>query len=181
MGLCCPAPSNGTMDPPTPGTARCDFVPLYAPVDVPQHHRIGSPALDRLSCATCRPCYPGRSSGPLPFSKPWCCGLPHLTTGSASSHQVTRLRTGSLALRPAALPFGNSRPSVARTPLPRATGVYGQFPGRDSNPLDQTVATAYGQTYTFHAPSSLSSIPTDLLCFVSSAATSLTAPPLSGV
>jgi hypothetical protein len=64
------------------------------------------------------------------------------------SNQVTRLRAGSLALRPAALSFGNSRPSVARTPLPRATGVYGQFPGRDSNPLDQTVVTAYGHTYT---------------------------------
>ncbi len=63
-------------------------------------------------------------------------------------NQVTRLRAGSLTLRPIALPFGNSRPSVARTPLPRATGVYGQFPGRDSNPLDQTVVTAYGQTYT---------------------------------
>src|SRR5208337_3537458 len=32
--------------------------------------------------------------------------------------QVTRLPAGSLALRPAALPLGNSRPSVARKPLP---------------------------------------------------------------
>ena len=43
---------------------------------------------------------------------------------------------GSLALRPALLLFGNSRPRVATTPLPHATGAYGQLPGRDFNPLD---------------------------------------------
>lgn len=43
---------------------------------------------------------------------------------------------GSLALRPALLLFGNSRPRVATTPLPHATRVYGQLPGRDFNPLD---------------------------------------------
>jgi hypothetical protein len=42
----------------------------------------------------------------------------------------------SLALRPATLLFGNSRPRVTTTPLPHATGAYGQFPGRDFNPLD---------------------------------------------
>ena len=147
-GYVVPRPQTVLWTPPTPGTARCDFVSLYAPVGVPQHHPIGSPALDCQSSATCRPCYPGRSPEPIPFSKPWCCGLPHMTSGSASSDQVTRLRAGSLALRPVALPFGNSRPPVARTPLPRATRVYGQFPGRDFNPLDQAVVTAYGQVYT---------------------------------
>jgi len=43
---------------------------------------------------------------------------------------------GSLALRPALLLWGNSRPRVAATPLPHATEVYGQLPGRDVNPLD---------------------------------------------
>ena len=43
---------------------------------------------------------------------------------------------GSLALRPALLLFGNSRPRVTTTPLPHATGAYGQLPGRDFNPLD---------------------------------------------
>jgi hypothetical protein len=43
---------------------------------------------------------------------------------------------GSLALRPATLLFGNLRPRVTTTPLPHATGAYGQFPGRDFNPLD---------------------------------------------
>lgn len=43
---------------------------------------------------------------------------------------------GSLALRPALLLCGNSRPRVAATPLPHATGAYGQLPGRDFNPLD---------------------------------------------
>ena len=42
----------------------------------------------------------------------------------------------SLALRPATLLSGNSRPRVTTTPLPHATGAYGQFPGRDFNPLD---------------------------------------------
>ena len=44
---------------------------------------------------------------------------------------------GSLALRPALLLFGNSRPQIAPAPLPRATGAYGQLPGRDFNPLDE--------------------------------------------
>lgn len=43
---------------------------------------------------------------------------------------------GSLALRPALLLCGNSRPRVAATPLPHATGAHGQLPGRDFNPLD---------------------------------------------
>ena len=61
---------------------------------------------------------------------------------SPSGHRVgysnwfTRLHIGSLALRPAFLLEGNSRPRVTTTPLPHTTGVYGQFPGRDFNPLD---------------------------------------------
>ena len=61
---------------------------------------------------------------------------------SPSDHRVgfsssfTRLLMGSLALRPALLLFGNSRPRVATTPLPHATGAYGQLPRRDFNPLD---------------------------------------------
>ena len=43
---------------------------------------------------------------------------------------------GSLALRPALLLFGNSRLRVTATPLPHATGAYGQLPRRDFNPLD---------------------------------------------
>ena len=101
-----------------------------------QLHRIGSPALHCLSSMACHPCYPGRSLGRLPLSTPWCCGLPHLTTGSASPIQVTRLLIGSLALRPTILPFGNSRPLITQTPLPRSTKMYGQFLGRDFNPQD---------------------------------------------
>ena len=61
---------------------------------------------------------------------------------SPSDHRVgysisfTRLHVGSLALRPAFLLEENSRPHVTTTPLPHTTGVYGQFPGRDFNPLD---------------------------------------------
>jgi len=52
------------------------------------------------------------------------------------SNSVTRLRVGSLALRPAILLFGNSRPRVTTTPLPHATVAYGQLHRRDFNPLD---------------------------------------------
>jgi hypothetical protein len=33
--------------------------------------------------------------------------------------------------------IGNSRPLVTQTPLPRVTGMNGQFPGRNLNPLDK--------------------------------------------
>ena len=52
------------------------------------------------------------------------------------SSSFTRLLMGSLALRPALLLCGNSRPRVSATPLPHATGAHGQLPGRDFNPLD---------------------------------------------
>ena len=89
-----------------------------------------------ISSATCRPCYPGRLHQAASVLLACDIGLPHLSTGSASPLGLTRLHTGSLALRPAALPIGNLRPPVARTPLPCATGVYGQLPGRNFNPLD---------------------------------------------
>src|SRR3970040_2954522 len=66
----------------------------------------------------------------------------HIQRPSPPDHRVgfsnsfTRLRVGSLALRPALLLFGNSRPRVTATPLPHATRAYGQLPGRDFNPLD---------------------------------------------
>lgn len=101
------------------------------------HHHEGSPALDCLSSATCRPCYPGRLSSPVPLCLTGYCGLPLTSTGSASSLLFTRLHLGSLALRPAPLPSGNLRPLITQTPLPCATGVHGQFPARDFNPLDK--------------------------------------------
>src|SRR3990167_11216551 len=66
----------------------------------------------------------------------------HIRRPSPPDHRVgfsnsfTRLRVGSLALRPALLLFGNSRPRVTATPLPHATRAYGQLHGRDFNPLD---------------------------------------------
>ena len=53
-----------------------------------------------------------------------------------SSISFTRLLIGSLTLRPALLLFGNSRPQITPAPLPHTTKVYGQFLGRDFNPLD---------------------------------------------
>ena len=53
-----------------------------------------------------------------------------------SSNSFTRLLIGSLALRPALLLGGNSRPCISTTPLPHTTGAYGQLPGQDFNLLD---------------------------------------------
>ena len=101
------------------------------------HHGIGSPALDRLSSAACRPCYPGRSHPPLPFSQRMSSGLPQLTRGSDSPTRVTRLPVGSLALRLAPSPCGNLRPLIAQPPISRATQTYAQLLGRDFNPQDK--------------------------------------------
>ena len=102
-----------------------------------KHHHNGSPALDCLSSAPCRPCYPGRLHEPLPFSTSVTSAFPICPLGRHLHLSLTRLLLGSLSLRPAALPIGNLRPLIAQTPLPCATGVYGQFPGRDFNPLDK--------------------------------------------
>lgn len=70
---------------------------------------------------------------------------------SPSVHRVgfstsfTRLLIGSLALRPALLLLGNSRPRVATTPLPHATEAHGQLLGRDFNPLDSLLLLRTGR------------------------------------
>ena len=75
----------------------------------------------------------------------------HRQRPSPSDHRVgisslvTRLPVGSLALRPATLPQGNSQPPIARTLLPGARKVYGQLLSRDLNPLEKQPVTAYGQ------------------------------------
>ncbi len=69
------------------------------------HHRNGSPVLHGISSTTCHPCYPGSRWTPLPLFQRPSSGLPLQDTGSASPFSVTRLRLGSLALRPAALPW----------------------------------------------------------------------------
>jgi hypothetical protein len=71
-----------------------------------------------ISSATCRPCYPERLHRLLPFSRPVTTAFPLCPQGRHLQFRLTRLRLGSLSLRPAALPIGNLRPPVARTPLP---------------------------------------------------------------
>ena len=100
------------------------------------HHRNGSPALGNKSSKTCRPCYPGSRWMPLPLFQHPSNGLPASDHRVGSSNSFTRLHIGSLALRPALLLFGTSRPRVTTTPLPHATGAHGQLPRRDFNPLD---------------------------------------------
>ena len=77
-----------------------------------------APALDCLSSAPCRPCYPGRFHGLLPFSKSATSAFPICPLGRHLLYSLTRLLVGSLALRPAASPIGNLRPLVTKTPLP---------------------------------------------------------------
>ena len=66
----------------------------------------------------------------------------HVQRPSSFDHRVgfsisfTRLLISSLALRPAHLLFGNSRPQITPVPLPHATKAYGQLLGRDFNSLD---------------------------------------------
>ncbi len=84
---------------------------------------------------------------------------------SPSDHRVgfstsfTRLLMGSLALRPALLLFGNSRPRVTTTPLPHATGAYGQLPGRDFNPLDLLLLLRTVRVIDFDLPKSMTLTP----------------------
>ncbi len=101
--------------------------------------------LHNQSSTTCRPCSSGGKYGAIPLSHPISIGLLHLTTGSASTIQVTKLHIGSLALRPAISPLGNLQPLITQTLLPGTTKVYGQPLWRDFNPLDQSPMTAYGQ------------------------------------
>jgi len=86
---------------------------------------------------------------------------------------LTRLHLGSLALRPAALPSGNLRPLITQTPLPCATGVHGQFPGRDSNPLDKQLLLrtdialySYAQKNNTKEGTSYTVFPLDISCLL---------------
>ena len=58
-------------------------------------------------------------------------------SNNSKSLQISFACVGSRALRPAASPYGNLRPLIAQTPLPRATHMFGQFLGRDFNPQDK--------------------------------------------
>jgi hypothetical protein len=118
-GYAVPFPQTVLWTPPTPTMAHRDFgIPYTQRLMLLWHHHSGSPALRCSSSTTCHPCYPGRSQRPLPFFEPLGVGLPHSSTGSASSGSLTRLHLGSLTLRPAALLIGNLRPPVTRAPLP---------------------------------------------------------------
>lgn len=78
---------------------------------------------------------PRRSAGRasiirLPAQRP-----PFTDTRSATALKFTRLRLGSLTFQPVSLPFRNLRPLITQAPLLRTTKAYGQFLGRDFNPL----------------------------------------------
>ncbi len=92
---------------------------------------------------------------------------------SPSDHRVgfsdsfTRLRLGSLALRPASLSLRNSRPSITRTPLLRATKANGQFLGRDFNPLAKLLLLRTSVPFLFLLINHRSGF--TFLCFLSAA------------
>ena len=153
-GYAVPRTQSVLRTPPTPGTACCDFVALYASVG-------GLPtAVTGLPCCTiyppqhATPATPGVDAATSVISAT-SSGLPLQTRGSASPVSVTRLRPGSLALRPAALPLGNLRPPITRTPLPGAKKAYGQLLSRDFNPLDIPPITANGLSPIIPSPRSL--------------------------
>jgi len=60
------------------GPLRLRLSPYTHRLAVLRRHRRGSPALHCFSSVTCRPCYPGRSDGTLPFSHPIDSALPLL-------------------------------------------------------------------------------------------------------
>ena len=107
--------------------AAISFPYTHQLMSLPHHHE-GSPALDCLSSATCRPCYPERSSIPIPFHWSGCIGLPLTSTESASPSLLTRLHMGSLALRPAVLPSGNLRPLITQRRFPVLPGCTDNSP-----------------------------------------------------
>ena len=97
-------------------------------------HRYGSPALGNLTSNTCRPCYPDGSPMWLPLPAHPHDGLPYTDTRSATAH-VYEATSRFTCVTACIFVVRNSRPSITRTPLLRATKVYGQFLGRDFNPL----------------------------------------------
>jgi hypothetical protein len=119
------------------------------------HHRNGSPALANKSSRTCRPLLPRKSMDATSVISASIQRPSPSDHRVGSSNSFTRLRVGSLALRPALLLFGNSRPRVTTTPLPHTTKAYGQFLGRDFNPLDlllllRTVRPQYRNPSSMH-------------------------------
>jgi len=61
-------------------------------------------------------------------------------------HLVNEASSGSLALRPVALPLRNLQHTITRILLHGTTGTNEQFPGQDFNLLDMLPITAYGPT-----------------------------------
>jgi hypothetical protein len=111
--------------------------PLYAAVDAPpaSPRRVSSTALLIFhSMPSLLPRKISAAASVLQAAGHWPSPYVHWV---GISDQLTRLHLGSLALRPAALPAGNLRPLVARTPPPSATKAHGQLLGRDSNPQEE--------------------------------------------
>jgi hypothetical protein len=136
QGSVVPCPQTILWTPPTPDTARHDFVSLYAPVDVLLHRRIGSPALDWISSAACRPCYPGRVHRPLPFSSAGARRPSPSDQRVGFSTFINEATYRFACATACSFAVGNLRPLIAQTPPPRAIEAHGQLLGRDLNPQD---------------------------------------------
>ena len=119
--------------------------PYTPPLAVLTCHHSGSPALGPIDLHHMPPLLPRKTR--------WNALVIrfHRRRPSPTVHRVgifdefTRLRLGSLALRPAVLHHRNLRPPVTRTPLRDATKVYEQLLWRDLNPQVNQPVTAYGQ------------------------------------
>ena len=147
--MCCPSNSNGTVNPSDSRVQRLRFRFLIRSLRWSPHptQRVSSTGQ----------CIFHNMPSLLPRETPRATSVvrARVQRPSPSVHRVgfsisfTRLLIGSLALRPATLLFGNSRPRVTTTPLPHATGAYGQFPGRDFNPLDTLLLLRTDSLYLF--------------------------------
>ena len=134
--MCCPSNSNGTVNPSDSRRQRLRFrflirSPRWSPHPAQRVSSTGQyifhnmPTLLPRETTRATSVVRARVLRPSPF-----------VHRVGFSGLFTRLLMSSLALRPATLLCGNLRPRVTTTPLPHATGAYGQFPGRDFNPLD---------------------------------------------
>ena len=112
----------------------------------PPHHRNGSPALGSKSSKNMPTLLPRKSMNAISVisaSTQRPSPSDHRVGSSNSVYEATCRFTCITGLLSCCVETLD--PVLPQTPLPHATGAYGQFPKRDFNPLDFTTVTANGQ------------------------------------
>jgi hypothetical protein len=114
----------------------CDFVSLYTDVSgATLPYRISSTGL--LIFHYMPPLLPRGDFMDVTVTNPINSGLPHTSIRSALSTTTFEATYRFTFVAACNFAVGNSRPLITQTPLPRATEMNSQFPGRDLNPLDK--------------------------------------------